>query len=59
MTLAEAITIGEDYQLSRRGVAHYEFGQDGYPSLRYTPEQYGQALDVLLLNARATLEKNK
>jgi len=57
MTLAEAITIGEDYQLWRRGVAHYEFGQDGYPSLRYTPEQYGQALDVLLLNARATLEK--
>jgi hypothetical protein len=56
MNLAEAITIGEDYQLWRHGVAHYEFGQDGQPPMRYTPKEYGEALDILLLAARAALE---
>jgi len=55
MTLAEAIQIAEDYQLWRRGEGHYEWGQDGQPPMRYTSGQYGKALDILLLNARASL----
>jgi len=56
MTLSEAIVIGEDYQLWRRGAEHYEFGQDGQPPMRYSPEQYGEALDILLHICREALQ---
>jgi hypothetical protein len=59
MSLSEAIEIIEDYQAYRRGLPPYDWGQDGCIPLRFTPKIYGEALDVLLLNARATLEKNK
>jgi len=57
MNLSEAILIGEDYQLWRRGAEHYEFGQDGQPPMRYSPEQYGEALDILLHICREALKQ--
>jgi len=56
MTLSEAILIGEDFQLWRRGAEHYEFGQDGQPPMRYSPKQYGEALDILLHICREALQ---
>jgi hypothetical protein len=57
MTLSEAILIGEDFQIWRRGAEHYEFGQDGWPPMRYSPEQYGEAIDILLHICREALKQ--
>ena len=47
MTLSEAITITEDYQAFRRGLAPYDI-MHGDTELRYGPVEYGQALDILI-----------
>ena len=52
MTLKTAVEIVTDYQKYRRGEDPYEYGQDGSSTCRYSPKEIGEAIDVLLNNAK-------
>jgi hypothetical protein len=57
MKLSEAIEIAEDYQRYRRGLPPYDWGQDGCIPLRFGPEVYGQAFDILIHISKEALKE--